>query len=381
MSNTTTTLRPAPLDTVNAQLAAALSDAPLNPARLLAAKAAYTTRFVHAALTTNPGAFTVETDPTQKPQPGDVVLAQVTNIGQHKRLESPQSRRQMLFIGDEVLVAYGSRYAPDQFEAFIPEDLSATNLVAAGGMAATVTAQHANISKATQLQPIGLLTRNGHTVNLADYAPHHVSPTPIPDATETTTPKVILVFGSSMNSGKSATVASLVKGIARSGLRVAAGKATGTGSGNDPNSFADAGAETVLDFTDFGHPSTFTLPYEQIKAILLSLRAELVATAPDVIVIEVADGLFQPETARLLTDKDVQAGTDRVVYASVDALGSVAGAETLQTAGLDLAAVTGVMTASPLATREAAAALPVNVINTFDLAQPEIARAVVFPCA
>ena len=39
------------------------------------------------------------------PQPGEVVLARVTRIGQHKRLESPVSRRQILFPGDEIVVA------------------------------------------------------------------------------------------------------------------------------------------------------------------------------------------------------------------------------------------------------------------------------------
>lgn len=370
--NTTTTINTMNAPNVNA------AATPANPHQLLAAKAAYTTRYVHAAITADPTSFCINTDPTTGPTSGDVVLARVTNIGQHKRLESPHSRRQILHVGDEIIVAYGNRYAPDQFESFVPTDLSPTNLVAAGGMASSVASKHASISQATMIEPIGLLTRDGKTVNLVDYAPHNS--TTHNTADKTTDPKVILVFGSSMNSGKSATVASLVKGLARAGLQVAAGKATGTGSGNDPNSFADAGAHTVLDFTDFGHPSTFTLPYEEIKQILLSLRTALINTNPDVVVIEVADGLFQPETARLILDQDVQTGTDRVLYASVDALGATAGASTLQSAGLELAAVTGVVTASPLAAREAAAALPVEVINTFDLAHADVAYNVVFPC-
>lgn len=339
---------------------------------LRGAKAAYSTRYVARALEQAPELFSIDPDLTAQPRSGDVVIARVAAIGQHKRLESPESRRQILYVGDEVMVAYGSRYAADQFEAFVPEDLGPTNLVAAGGMAASVASKHASISNATSLEPIGLLTRNGQRVNLTDWAPHQIL-SDVGTLPCTTDPKVMMVFGSSMNSGKSAAVASLVKGLANAGLQVAAGKATGTGSGNDPNSFVDAGAHTVLDFTDFGHASTFQLPYEEIKSILLSMRAALADTNPDVIVLEVADGLFQPETARLINDDDVQASVDRVVYAAVDALGASAGAETLLKSGLDLAAVTGVLTSSPLATREATAVLPVTVVNTFDMCQPEVA--------
>jgi hypothetical protein len=37
---------------------------------------------------------------------------------------------------DAIIVAYGHRYAPDQFEAYVPEDLGPCHLVAGGGVAA-----------------------------------------------------------------------------------------------------------------------------------------------------------------------------------------------------------------------------------------------------
>src|SRR5690606_19542066 len=91
-------------------------------ARLLRAKKAYSTRFVAAAIDQDPAAFGVLTNAERLQRPGVVVLARVATIGQHKRRESPTSRRQLLFEGDEIVVAYGSRYAADQFLALLPED-------------------------------------------------------------------------------------------------------------------------------------------------------------------------------------------------------------------------------------------------------------------
>ena len=100
---------------------------------------------------------------------------------------------------------------------------------------------------------------------------------------------------------------------------------------------------------------------------------ELVATGPDAVVIEVADGVYQEETRWLLQDGAFHDRVDRVVFASQDALGAVAGLQVLDGAGLTTAAVSGVVTSSPLAAREAGATLPVPVIGTFDLREPATA--------
>ncbi len=91
------------------------------------------------------------------PQPGDLVLAQVTNIGQHTRIEQPDGRRAQLYVGDEIVVAYGNRYAPDQFEAEVPDDLGACHLVAAGGIASQLINKNSRMKNPTRITPIGLL--------------------------------------------------------------------------------------------------------------------------------------------------------------------------------------------------------------------------------
>jgi len=290
----------------------------LDAARLHKAKKAYTTRFLADTLALDAGGYELL---DTKPSAGDVVLARVTEIGHHTRLESPASRRQSMFVGDEILVAFGNRYAPDQFLAVVPEDLGPCSLVAGGGLAAKVLEQHDDIDKATAIEPIGLLAKNGKVLNLQDFAPHRVSSVPqLPGR-----PKVIAVLGTSMNSGKSTALGCLVNGLTRAGLTVSAGKATGTGAGNDPLLYTDGGADQVLDFTDFGFPTTYLLDYETVRGLLTSLVDALTTTETDVVVVEIADGVYQGETARLLQDPVFHAAVDRVVFAAADALGATAG--------------------------------------------------------
>ncbi|HEY0663125.1 MAG TPA: DUF1611 domain-containing protein, partial [Thiobacillaceae bacterium] len=51
--------------------------------------------------------------PEGTPRSGDLVLARVDKLGQHRHLELTTGRRARLFPGDEIVLAYGNRYAPD----------------------------------------------------------------------------------------------------------------------------------------------------------------------------------------------------------------------------------------------------------------------------
>lgn len=346
--------------------------------RVLAAKHAYSTRSVADHVRAAAELDLVESD--YRPRLGDVVLARVVEIGQHKRLESPVSRRQILFPGDEVLLAYGSRYAADQFLAEIPEDLGPCHLAAAGGLASRVVDQHAAVDEATLLEPVGVLRDGEGVVSLQRTAAYSVAEgvadhphRPAHDVT------VIGVLGTSMNSGKSTVLAHLAHGLAAAGLTVAAGKATGTGAGNDSGLFGDAGAHRVLDFTDFGIPSTYRLPYECVRDVFAALTDELAVghPRPDVVLVEIADGLFQGETARLITDPVYTRTVDMTVFAAGEALGAAGGTQVLTSLGQRPGLVSGVLTASPIATVEACREVDAPVVPTFDLSDPAVASQII----
>lgn len=346
----------------------------LAPQRLRAAKFAYTTRHLARSVAADPEGYSLQVDPETRPRPGDVVLARVARLGQHRRLESPDSRRAFMYPGDEIVVAYGHRYAPDMYEAEVPTDLDEAHLVAAGGLAGLVTAVREGLEEPTVVQPIGLLHDAGGVVTLASHAPYAPGPPlALSPATRSGWPPVVALVGTSMNSGKSTALSAFVHGLTRAGLRVAAGKATGTGAGGDPGMFLDAGAAPVLDFTDFGHPSTYRLDHGQVVAVFASLVQRLAASGAEAVVVEIADGAYQEETSRLLADPVFTSYVDHVIFTAGESLSAVTGVRLLHSRGIRTAAVTGRLTSSPLAVREARNALDVPVIDTIDLCEPEVA--------
>ena len=342
-------------------------------------QASYTTRYVSAAVDECPANFHLISGQNVVPRSGDVVIARVKEILNHKRVETPESRKAILFEGALIMLAYGNRYAADQFLAHVPNSLETCHLVAAGGIAGTVTQSHEKMDDPTVIEPVGLLANQHGVVNISQFAPYE---TPhqldvLPDSlTPRRRPEVIAVLGTAMNSGKSTTMACLINGLTQSGRRVSAGKITGTGAGNDPMIYHDGGADRVLDFTDFGYPTTFQLDMAQLRALTVGVVQELSGPETDVVVVEIADGIYQEETARLLRDDIFQNTVDQVVFAASDALGARAGVQELQAVGLRVAVASGVMTASPLATSEARTVLgDVPVIPTYDLTDPAQAAA------
>lgn len=314
----------------------------LGPDRLRAAKHAYTTRHIDTTAAT--GLLLAGT-----PTSGDLVLAQVSEIGQHTKLERGDGRRATLYPGDEIVVCYGNRYAPDQFQAVIPGDLGPCELVAAGGVAGRVEVAHAKMAPATTLLPVGLLLHpDGRRLNL-----HQITRVESPVPAQQARPVVVAVGGASMNSGKTTSAAHLVRGLWAGGLRVGATKVTGTGAGGDLWALEDAGAWPVYDFTSAGVPSTYRSGHDAVWAIFAELTTRLAADGCEVVVVEVADGIFQGETASLLVDPRFEQAVDGVLFASTDALGAAAGGRWMAEHGLPLLALTGLLTSSPLATAEA----------------------------
>jgi hypothetical protein len=333
--------------------------------RLAAAKRAFTTRNVDLAQ----AARMVRSG--RRPQAGDLTLARVTALGQHRRIENIHGRRGDLYVGDEIIVAYGNRYAPDQFEAYVPEDLGPCHLVAGGGVAAREASRHAGIKPATRIEVIGALVGDdGRALNLADFAA--AAPSRLRPA------RVIAVVGSSMNAGKTTTVAGLVHGLTRAGFRVGAAKLTGTGSGGDLWSMRDAGAVLAVDFTDAGHASTFGVAPEDLGQVTQALLARLAEAETDIAVVEIADGLLQSETAQLIEQGHRNGWFDAVVFAAADAMGAAFGCGWLMQRGITPLAVSGLVSASPLAAREAEGATGITIAGLSDLRDPVAAARLVF---
>jgi hypothetical protein len=91
----------------------------------------------------------------------------------------------------------------------------------------------------------------------------------------------------------------------------------------------------------------------------------------DAIVLEVADGVYQGETAHLLRSAVFAERVDGLLFAAADAVGAAGAVSHLGDLDVPLIAISGVITISPLASREARMVCPqLPVVDTAQLSDP-----------
>ena len=337
-----------------------------------AAKWAFSTRRVHRmdAVSLN--------DSFDNAQAGDLILGRVSEIGQHRNIQLTSGRRSLLYPGDLVVLACGARYAPDQFEGVARINPAGADMLAGGGCIGEMRLRNERIRPATKILPLGrIMTKTGAALNLADYA--------LPQASTPSALPVIAVFGTAMNSGKTLATAHLAYGLRRAGLKVAALKGTGTGAFGDYNEYADTGVHYVADFTDAGMVTTYQEPLGRIKTGIETLLSASERAGCEIAVMEIADGLYQRETAELLNDAWFRARIGGLVFACGDAVAAFGGMAELSRLGYRPDVLTGLLSCSPMASAEAYDATGVRVVTKSDLADPSeamtLARKAFVPCA
>lgn len=280
------------------------------------------------------------------PAIGDLVVAEVLRIGHHKQVESPVGSSTAIYPGDVIVGAFGNRYATDQFEGYVPRTAGTEcDLMSVGGLCGEVRSRLGTMGEPTRLRILGAACdAQGRRLNLADRA--------LPATVPIGQPEIVLLVGSSMNSGKTTTLGTLARSLSRAGLRVAAAKVTGTAAGKDLRFFSSNGARPVLDFIDAGFPSTYLLGWPELWRVYQTLIGHLQATRPDYILVEIADGLFQRETRMFLENDAFRASVSHVFFSANDSLSAECGVRRLRSLGLPLRAVSGQASKSPLLLKE-----------------------------
>src|SRR6202171_5032968 len=279
------------------------------------------------------------------PRPGDVALAQLEKIGRNANLELSTGRRCSLHEGDVLAVVFGNRYATMQFEGYARFDEDRCDLLSMGGVCGLVESKHAKAADPTKLHLVGFIgDAGGRPLGLRQFA---LSP-----RSSASQPNIVVVCGTSMDAGKTHTALSLIMGLRQQGVRVAAIKLTGTATGKDTWNLLDAGACVALDFGDGGFPSSFLFFARCILRLHRLMLANAPAQEPDYVVVEIADGLLQSETAALLQDSRFTRTVDAWVFAAGDPLGAAGGVRVLRKWGIEPVAISGVVSMSALAIRE-----------------------------
>lgn len=299
------------------------------------------------------------------PRIGDVALHRVLTLGKHTRMDNRDRRAHYLLPGDLVATVYGNRYATDQYEGFVPPAREQYHMLSIGGVCGMVATKNASMPDPTVLEFVGFaIDGGGKIVNLRDY---RMKPAAKSDKTRTF--KTILSVGASMNSGKTTSACMAIRGLTRSGFRVAAAKLTGTGAVKDLQFMRDSGAIAVLDFTDYGCPSTSRTSIRKLLRLVRTLQSRLATLDPHYIVYEVADGIFQRETALLLSSAEFRSQIDYTLFSAPDALAADSGKRALQRYGFNLVGFSGIVSASELGKQEVQKATGLPCLSSAELSE------------
>ncbi len=283
------------------------------------------------------------------PKIGDVAIFRVIQANGNY-IVTPNGNTSHLFEGDRVMLAFGNRYASNQYEGYVPDvPVRQCQLLGRGGVVGLVHSRNSLFKMSpAQLELEGYATnRNGkviNTIRLKDLERFNRHDLPA---------KVILSVGTSMDSGKTTSAAWLCGGLRAAGKRVGYIKLTGTFFPKDTSINLDRGAHIAIDFSEFGIPSTYLLD----KKLLLDLYYSLVHLAwrraqVEYIVMEIADGLLQRETAMLLSDQDFRSTLSGVLFSAGDSLGALHGIQVLKEWNIEPFALSGLFTTSELLIRE-----------------------------
>ena len=294
------------------------------------------------------------------PQAGDIALARLEKIGKNARLELANGRAATLHEGDLLAVVFGNRYATEQFEGYARINGDACDLLSMGGLCGLVETRHATVAEPSKLRILGALgNADGGPLRLRDFS--------LPPSVSSARRQVVVVCGTSMDAGKTHTAASLIIGLRQLGERVAGIKLTGTAAGRDTWGMLDAGAEPALDFIDGGLPSTYLAPLDELLRLHHLLVGHAASLGARRVVIEIADGLFQTETAALLQCPAFTKTVNHWVFATSDPIAADGGVRVLREWGIEPAAISGVISMSPLAMREAQTATGVRCLTAKEL--------------
>lgn len=303
-----------------------------------------------------------------QPIAGDLALVKVISVGHHNSIVNINNRKSRIYEGDLVVGVFGNRYATDAIEAEVLgfDDLS---ILTAGGMIGTVKSTHREFGKATSVTFIGFLKDDkGKCVNLKEVAfktaslpyssesplPLSVSPSSSSSNSKNLFKDVVIVavVGTGMNSGKTTAARMLIKSLSDRGLRVAACKLTGSVSNRDQDELRSAYANSTIDFSDYGFPSTYLCNKEELFSLFNTMIADLEKTESNIIIMEIADGILQRETAFLLSSQLIKGRINGIILAADSAPSALYATEKLKSMGHNVIAVSGSITSSPLFVRE-----------------------------
>jgi hypothetical protein len=262
---------------------------------------------------------------------GVIAVRVLTSKSTYNQLELPSGRMSKVKPGDVVVGALGHRKALFGYSGYLPESVQpgdTVHLLNMGGVIGICDAVNPDLGKPFECEVLGQAL---HFPFLGERVgvPAHIGQgaLPLEERLEVDGIPVVAVVGSCMNAGKTQAACSLIQAFAHRGLKVAAGKATGVSLRRDVLAMEDSGATRTLIFTDLG---VVTTTREVAPRVARTLLTRLAADRPDVIVLELGDGLIGLYGVdAILDDAEVASHFQAVVLAANDPVAAWGGARLL----------------------------------------------------
>ncbi len=261
----------------------------------------------------------------------------------YNTVEDVTGRMVALRAGDVLAGVLGTRRALRGYAGVVPSHLAVGDTIEIlnlGGILGRCTSVNPEIGPPFRAEVLGAILafpelgdRVGRPAHIRDHA------VPPADVLESRVP-VIYVAGTCMNAGKTVAATELVRGLARSGLRVAATKLTGVSLMRDALAMLDAGATAALTFNDVGLASTHA---GVTVATAKGIFNRLAGARPDVIVAELGDGILGEYGVQdILHDPELMRVGAAYVMAAPDPVACWGAVELMRREfGLPITAITG----------------------------------------
>ncbi len=285
---------------------------------------------------------------------GVVAVRVLTSKSTYDLIELPSGRFSKVKPGDVVAGALGHRKALFGYSGHLPESVKPgdrVHILNTGGVIGICDAVNPDLGRPFECEVLGqvlafpfLGERVGRPAHIGQGA------LPVDGVLDTRGIPVVAVVGTCMNAGKTQAACALIQAFTHRGLTVAAGKATGVSLRRDVLAMEDAGARKTHVFTDMG---VVTTTPEVAPGVARALLTQLAASAPDVIVLELGDGLMGLYGVdAILDDPGLRESFGAVVLAANDPVGAWGGVRVLRERhGLRAHAVTGPATDNSAGTK------------------------------
>jgi hypothetical protein len=264
---------------------------------------------------------------------GSVVAVRVlTSKSVYNQIELPTGRMSHVKPGDVIAGALGHRKALFGYSGTVPTSAKpgdVLNILNLGGVVGVCDSVNPDLGKPFDCELLGQILTFPYLGERIGVPAHIAQGSlPLEDRIDARGVPVVAIVGSCMNAGKTAAACALVQQLARRGMRVAAGKATGVSLRRDVLAMEDAGARRSLVFTDLG---VVTTTAETAPRCARTLLTRLTEDRPDVVVLELGDGLLGLYGVdAILNDAEVRSCFSAVVLAANDPVAAWGGVRLLR---------------------------------------------------